>query len=326
MKMLKDKKIYICFFSMITVNILFLLLFFHVQHFVVLIMTSTVNILILYLTINHIGKRLEIISKNVEENINGNNESEIYEEGIIGSISNQINNLHKRNLFMYEQSKLEKENIVKLITEISHQVKTPIGSLQVLNELMLDNDESKRKEVNQLMKNELSRLQWLSYFLFDISKLECGMINLKFTGVKASELIRKSIESVYTKYLEKDIELYGEIVNDFAMDGDKKWLHETLTNILDNAIKYSECNTTVTISTKVTPLDKRIIITDEGKGINREHLSKIFNRFYKIDNETEGVGVGLYLAKQIMRLHGGTIKVSSEVGKGSAFEVIFYEK
>lgn len=222
---------------------------------------------------------------------------------------------------------LEKERIKELVTDISHQLKTPLASLKMSYEIMTSSEftEEEQKEFLNHGKDEIEKLQALLSSLIKVSRLEANMIEIIPVKAKLKETIIRAVETVYMKADEKNIMIGMEEFKEMKLYFDPKWTQEVFINILDNAVKYSSPDTSIII--RVTEMISFILIEieDEGIGIERKEYSKIFQRFYRGDKkevvEQEGSGVGLYLARKILEEQGGTIRVKKGAKKGSIFSM-----
>ena len=216
----------------------------------------------------------------------------------------------------------EKDRIKSLIADISHQTKTPIANLLIYSELLMEEDlpPSARANVDALY-HQSEKLRFLIDSLVKLSRLENGILSLSPQSAALQPLLRGVAEQYAAKAAEKGLSLQLQDTNASAIF-DMKWTAEALANMVDNAIKYTE-HGTITISAGSYELFARIDISDTGPGIPESERSKIFTRFYrsKKAGKQEGVGIGLYLARQILSGEGGYIKVSSIPGKGSTFSV-----
>lgn len=224
----------------------------------------------------------------------------------------------------------EKEEIKTLVTDISHQLKTPVASLKMgvsLLEEGLKQDEA--QEFMNLCKKQVHHLENLVQALLNISRLEVGMIVIQKKNQKIIDTVVDAINSVYikadTKNIHIDVEsgVSDEVAN-LVVPHDRKWTAEAIGNILDNAIKYSEAKTTIQVRLEKTINFLRIEIEDEGIGIDKKEYNRIFKRFYRGKSnqvqQSEGAGVGLYLSRKILEEQGGNIIVSSKKqGEGSKF-------
>ena len=216
----------------------------------------------------------------------------------------------------------EKDRIKSLIADISHQTKTPIANLMLYSELLMEEDlpPSAKGNVDALY-HQSEKLRFLIDSLVKLSRLENGILSLSPQSAALQPLLRGVAEQYAAKAAEKGLSLQLQDTDASAIF-DMKWTAEALANMVDNAIKYTE-HGTITISAGSYELFARIDISDTGPGIPESERSRIFTRFYRSKNggEQEGVGIGLYLARQIISCEGGYIKVSSIPGKGSTFSV-----
>lgn len=216
----------------------------------------------------------------------------------------------------------EKERIKTLIADISHQTKTPIANLLLYSELLMEENLPEDASASaEAIYKQSEKLRFLIDSLVKLSRLENGILTL---SPKTAPLL-PMLESLVTQYApkadERGLTLHLEDT-DIAARFDGKWTAEALANIVDNAIKYTNQGG-VTLSVKSYELFVRIDVTDSGIGIPEGNQAQIFSRFYRSEEvrEQEGVGIGLYLARQIISEEGGYIKVTSRVGQGSIFSV-----
>lgn len=216
----------------------------------------------------------------------------------------------------------EKDRIKALIADISHQTKTPIANLMLYSELLLEDELPASARANaETINHQSEKLCFLIDSLVKLSRLENGIIALS-PKHKALQPMLQSIAQQYSaKAQEKGLSLELNSTDIFAIF-DPKWTTEALANIVDNAIKYTE-HGKITISAESYEMFVRIDISDTGKGISEDEQPKIFTQFYRSKNvqDEEGVGIGLYLAREIISSEGGYIKVSSTPAKGSTFSV-----
>ncbi len=217
---------------------------------------------------------------------------------------------------------LEKDRIKSLIADISHQTKTPIANLLLYSELLLEEELPVPARANaEALYHQSEKLHFLIDALVKLSRLENGIITL---SVQCNKL-QPMLESITAQFAAKAgtkglfLKLYD---TDVSAVFDRKWTAEALANIVDNAVKYTEQGG-ITISAASYEMFARIDISDSGIGITESEQPKIFSRFYRSENvkAQEGVGIGLYLARQIIAGEGGYIKITSGSGKGSTFSV-----
>lgn len=222
------------------------------------------------------------------------------------------------------KQKKEKDDITELISDISHQLKTPLANINLYNSLLLDEnlDSDKRMEFVKNMEIQLVKLNWLMESLIKMSRLETGIIKFNAENHPISQTVLQAISTVSQKAEKKGINILfkGEDMN---IAHDSKWTQEAIFNILDNAVKYSGLNTEINVSIMKYDLFCRIDIKDEGDGIMESDINKIFARFYRGEDSRniEGVGIGLFLSRKIIFAQGGYIKVKSVLDEGTIFSV-----
>lgn len=226
--------------------------------------------------------------------------------------------------------KAQHQQIKSFISDISHQTKTPIANLVLYSELLKENklSEEARELVTQI-SFQSEKLDFLIRSLVKVSRLESGIISVVPRENHLVPLINKVLEEAKVKLEAKQLKLQWEPKegSDRAKF-DSKWTEEVFANLLDNAIKYTVEKGSITIKVSEYELFCRVDFIDTGIGITEEELVLIFKRFYRSPRvaEKEGVGIGLYLAREIVVAEGGYIKVISEVGKGSCFSVFLRRK
>lgn len=230
-----------------------------------------------------------------------------------------------------EQSQREKEETKALVTDISHQLKTPVAALQACFEVLQKEGltPEERREFSIRCEQQLTGLTRLVEALVQISRMETGMIQVHKEPAVVFETLLEAVNRVYLKAQEKQIEIgmeTDERLQSLRLFHDKKWLCEAFINLLENGMKYSPPGSGITIRMMERSRLLRIEIEDEGIGIPKEEQHRIFKRFYRGSQKEvkgqPGSGVGLYLTREIIQRHGGTITVSSPPGqkrKGSLF-------
>ena len=219
----------------------------------------------------------------------------------------------------------EKNQVMELISDLSHQLKTPLANIVMDMELLQDDtlERKTQKEFLEHAKSQANKMQWLMNDLLKASRLENGIINFDAENTGIKETIANAVSAVYAQAAQKQIQISVEEFADFPLYHNVKWTAEALTNILENAIKYSPEKSCIQISISVMDMYSCIIISDEGIGIPENEYNHIFQRFYRGKNteHQDGNGLGLYLAQLILQCEKGYITVSSKIGHGSNFSV-----
>jgi len=221
------------------------------------------------------------------------------------------------------QLQKEKERINELISDISHQTKTPIANLLLYSELLAEGEaDEKNKELVNAIYTQAEKLSFLLQALVKVSRLESGLIQTVPKENSIQELLEYTVSQAEGKAEEKNINIKVQPTEARALF-DMKWTTEAVFNILDNAVKYTGADGKIEISACEYQLFTRIDIKDNGIGISEYEIPEIFGRFYKSDSakREEGVGLGLYLAREIIARQGGYIKVASRIGEGSLFSI-----
>lgn len=250
------------------------------------------------------------------------------QEGQIGILKTEL--LKMTNILKEKVELLNKEKIFlnDIISDISHQLKTPMTSLIILNDFMYD-DLPKETKVEFLdkIKSQLSRMEWLIKSMLKLSKVEAKVINFENKKINIKELINKSISPSLIPMELKNIDLSINGDKKASYIGDINWSSEALVNIIKNCVEHTNENGSLTINYEENPLYAEIIIKDSGEGIDKKDLPHIFKRFYKGKNssKSDSVGIGLAMAKSIIESQNGDIYARSEKNKGTEFHIIFHK-
>ena len=221
----------------------------------------------------------------------------------------------------------EKEFLKNTISDISHQLKTPLAALNIYNGLLQDEDieVSSVKEFAGLSEQELDRIETLVQSLLKITRLDAGAIVLEKNAENVADMMRDiELHFAYRARQEKkEIILSGS--DHLSLFCDRDWLNEAIDNIVKNAFDHTESGATIRVAWKELPSGVQIVITDNGCGIHPEDIHHIFKRFYRsrFSKDKQGIGLGLPLAKAIVEAHNGTIEVDSELDIGTTFTMNF---
>ena len=238
---------------------------------------------------------------------------------------------------LYEVMQENKNNIAKeradlqeLISDISHQVKTPIANLKIINNTLLENEvpPQKQKEFLTAQASQLDKLDFLMQAMIKTSRLETGVISLDQKQQPVYDTLATALGWILFNAEKKQIDVQVECPEHLDARHDRKWTSEALFNILDNAVTYTPAGGQIRVSVEGWEMYVKINIADTGIGISEQHQGTIFKRFYREDavHDVEGIGIGLYLAREIMTLQEGYIRVASEIGQGSTFSVFLLRK
>ncbi|WP_251386473.1 sensor histidine kinase [Mediterraneibacter agrestimuris] len=221
----------------------------------------------------------------------------------------------------------EKEFLKNTISDISHQLKTPLAALNIYNGLLQDEDMelSTVKEFADLSEQELDRIETLVQNLLKITRLDASAIVLEKATENVADMIRDiELHFAYRARQEKkEIILSGS--DHVSLCCDRDWLSEAIDNIVKNAFDHTENGAAIRITWKALPSGVQIVVKDNGCGIHPEDIHHIFKRFYRsrFSKDTQGIGLGLPLAKAVIEAHGGAIEVDSELGRGTSFTMNF---
>lgn len=268
-----------------------------------------------------IAKRIERINLgDYSLQIDENSEDEL------SLLDNQIYRTTVKFREQAENSRKDKENLQKSLSDISHQLKTPLTSIIVMVENILDDDDMPleiRREFLNDIKHNTNTISFLVQSLLKLSKLDAEAVKFRYEQVEVKSIVDECIKNTAVMAEILGVRLETDC-NDIILNCDRKWLCEAITNIIKNCIEHSH-NGNIKITAEQNKLYTKISIKDNGSGITKEDLPHIFERFYKGKNSSDdSVGIGLSLAKTIIEKQGGYISVSSELNKGSEFVIKFF--
>jgi len=228
----------------------------------------------------------------------------------------------------YNEEKRAKdyESVHRLMSDISHQIKTPLSALLLHLELASDESLSREEQAAALResKKQADKINFLSETIFKVAKLESGLITVKLTDADIVKTINDAVSSIKAAAESKNLIINANLPDFLTVPHDPLWTKEALVNILDNAVKYTDTGR-ITVKIERGAIYTRIDIEDTGIGIGSEDCTKIFARFYRARSSgterIDGTGLGLFIAREILRRQNGNITVGSAVGKGSVFSV-----
>ena len=248
-----------------------------------------------------------------------------YEETAFSKVQEKLLQYYEKMKEEQQQSFQDKQTIQELVSDISHQVKTPTANIQMITGILSQHDLAREKQIEflNLMTAQISKLDFLMQSLIKMSRLETGTFVLHTEETRLSNTIAQAMSTVLAKAEKKNIQLSADCDSKLTVKHDPKWTAEAIGNILDNAVKYTPHGGTISVSVRPWQFYTRIDIRDTGIGIDEENYNKIFQRFYRAEEVAaeQGVGLGLYLARGIITRQNGYITVKSKRGEGSTFSV-----
>lgn len=249
-------------------------------------------------------------------------ETVFYKDDLWGKICERLVRLS--HLYVHKNLEIseEKDKLKEFVSDISHQTKTPIANIKLYLEMMEDETDSNRKqEYLKKMNGQVDKLDFLLQSMVKMSRLETGTIKIQKQNTPLADTLAMAISNVVIKAEKKKIKIDVQYDEQLEINHDKKWTAEAIFNILDNAVKYTEEGGTIHIVVCRQELFTKISIEDTGKGIALERQAAVFTRFYREPevHDKDGIGIGLYLAREILTLQNGYIEVHSQVGHGSTF-------
>ena len=220
----------------------------------------------------------------------------------------------------------ERQELQSLISDISHQVKTPVSNLKMAADTLLEKPVSEAERIDFIrgIFSQTDKLDFLFQALVKTSRLETGVIQLEKKPGRLFDTVAQAMSGIVYAAEKKEITVFVDCSEDLTVSHDGKWTSEALFNLLDNAVKYTPAGGKITVSVVLWEMYVEIKVADTGKGISESNQAAIFRRFYREEevHDQQGVGIGLYLAREIVTRQGGYIKVVSEPGKGSEFSIM----
>lgn len=290
---------------------------------IILIAVCLASLIFVFYKSVEVRKTMERMNQMITEAKEGQFQEEVYDESMLSSLEAKLADYLAASQTAEQKLLKEKEKVKELIADISHQTKTPIANILLYAQLL------KEKELQEEvfycveeLNRQAEKLQFLIASLVKTSRLEAGVFVLHPKKNLVSSMLEEAVEQIMPKTKEKNLTVEFAPRELYAVF-DRKWTEEAVGNILDNAVKYTPAGGKISIDILDTELFVRIDISDTGIGIPEEETAKIFQRFYraKTVSDQEGVGIGLYLAREIIMEEEGYIKVKSRAKEGSIFSV-----
>jgi len=294
-----------------------------------LILCSLIGLLLLTQTF---GKRLSLFTsdlcKTLDNMIDGKEEPEIIDDGetLLARINHRLSRLYQIMQENRRKVDEERQELQTLVSDISHQVKTPVSNLKMAADTLLEKPmtEAERTDFIQGIRTQTDKLDFLVQALVKTSRLETGVIQLDKKPGRLFDTVAQAMSGIVYVAEKKQIAVSVDCPENLTLSHDSRWTSEALFNLLDNAVKYTPAGGNISVSVVEWEMYVEIKVTDTGKGISESNQAAIFRRFYREEevHEQQGVGIGLYLAREIVTRQGGYIKVVSEPGKGSVFSIM----
>lgn len=278
------------------------------------------------------GKRLSLFTsdlcRTLDNMIDGNEELQKSNdsETLFARINHRLTRLYGIMQENRRKVDMERQELQMLVSDISHQVKTPVSNLRMVTDTLLTKPVAEEERMNFLqgIRSQTDKLDFLFQALVKTSRLETGAIRLEKKDSNLFHTLAQAMSGIVYSAEKKEIAVSVDCPEDLPLSHDSKWTSEALFNLLDNAVKYTPSGGKISVSVVQWEMYVEVKVTDTGKGIPESNQASIFRRFYREEevHEQQGVGIGLYLAREIVTRQGGYIKVISEPGHGSEFSIM----
>lgn len=276
-------------------------------------------------------KKLSVFTSEIcltlEEMISGEPQDKPYVEAetLLGRITHRLQQLHHAMQKQKEAVCVERKELQQIVSDISHQTKTPVTNLKMIQETLLVSDlsEGERQEFLKMQGTQIEKLDFLVQAMVKTSRLETGMIELRKEKSNLYETIAETVGQIFAKAKQKEMDIQVDCPEELYLSYDRKWTAEAIFNVIDNGVKYTPKGGRIRILAERWEAYTRLDIEDNGRGIPEGSYARVFQRFYREQDvhDEEGVGIGLYLAREIITLQGGYMRVQSRYGEGSMFSI-----
>ena len=295
----------------------------------IFIVMTTILFILNYFQYSFFYKRIRRLTFAAKKVVDGNYDIAINEnrEGDFSKLAISFNSM--RGIIRSNLSDLrrEKQFLVDLLSDISHQLKTPLSSVILYNDIMVTKELSRRQNEAFLLnnQNQLEKMNWLIKNLLKLAKLDAKAIEIVKEKQSLNETLQDAIDALESKAYDALVAITFKEVQEINFQHDRLWLEEAIINIIKNAIEHTLSGGTINLELMESPLYTRVIIEDTGEGIADVDLPNIFKRFYKAktSKKSESIGIGLALSKSIIEAHNGMIEVQSKLDIGTKFIITF---
>lgn len=271
------------------------------------------------------GKTLKRLDEMLSDAMNGTFEESRYDETELSRLESRWKQYLSTSKMSMEQTMKEREQMKSLVSDISHQTKTPLSNILLYAELLFERtkDGDEKLLAEQILK-QTEKLEFLIQALVKMSRLESDVLEVVPKPQSVEPLVKQAVEMISVRAEAKNITVEIKMPEEsYQATYDFKWTAEALGNILDNAVKYSPVESHIFVQIREFEFYTCIEVQDQGIGIEESEKAQIFGRFYRGSSvqQEEGIGIGLYLAREIIQKENGYIKVYSKEGKGTTFGV-----
>lgn len=298
-------------------------------YIIALFLIMTVLLLVInYFQYVYFYKKARNISKAAKMVVEGQYDILIDEdkEGDFSKLAHSFNSMRgiiRNNL---ESLNKEKQFLVNLLSDISHQLKTPLASMILYNDILLTKEltREKRQLFLENNKKQLYRMDWLIKSILKLARLDARAIEFSKENISLNQTVQNSIDALSEKAYDAKVSVTLKKTDNIKFSHDTRWMEEAFINIIKNDIEHTSAGGEVKVELIDNPIYVRVQIIDTGEGISKADLPNIFKRFYKAKNsKSDSVGIGLALSKSIIEAHGGMIEAQSEIGNGTKFIITF---
>lgn len=250
-----------------------------------------------------------------------------YNEDAISSLKIDLMKITNKLRNASEVSFVAKKNLERTLSDISHQLRTPLTSLYIMNDALKSKNlqEKERLSFLQQQKEQLERMEWLIVTLLKMSQIDSGSIVFHKKEEVLKEVVEEALKPILIPLELKNIHCHVDIDKELTLQCDFHWTVEALVNLIKNACEHTQVDGKLSIVAHDNPMFLELVIEDNGCGIKKEDIRHIFERFYKGNTKTESIGIGLNLSKTILENQNATIHVESTEGKGTQFVIHFYK-
>ena len=246
-------------------------------------------------------------------------------ESLEGKLTAELMKLSKIYSNAKTSSSMQKKEIQQMVSDISHQLKTPIANIVMYNDMVLEREMPREEQVKylQITKTQVEKLEFLVQALVKMSRVESAMIVLEPRRENLFQCVAQAVSGITAKAEKKELQVEVTCPEEIVLSIDQKWTTEAIENVLENAVKYTPEGGRIDVTVNRLELFTRIDIKDTGIGIEEKQYNDVFKRFWRAPgvHQKEGVGIGLYLTREIITRQGGYMKVHGVLGQGSCFSI-----